>query len=138
MASRSSAGVLVVAVHEDALGRETGCQRQRQLAPARHVQAQPLVRHDAHGLFVEERLAGIHDVRVRIAAAEGMQVGFHARAHILLVHDVERRALFARQLHHVDAADEQVVVAHFGCAGQHGAQVHGRAVVGLFVQVGCG
>ncbi len=35
------------------------------------------------------------------------------------------------KLHHIDAADEQVVVAHLGGHGQHGAQVHGGSVVGL-------
>ncbi len=49
-----------------------------------------------------------------------------------------RRALLARQLHHIDAAHIQVVVLHLGGQGKHRAQLHGGAVVRLFAQVGCG
>ena len=126
---------LVVAVHEDALGREARGQRARQLAATRNVEAQALFVHDARGLLVEKRLAGVDDVGVAVAAAKCLEVGFHARAHVALVHDVERRALLARELHHVDATDEQVLVAHFGREGQHRAQLHGGAVVGLLARV---
>ena len=122
-------------MHEDALGREARGQRARQLAATRNVEAQALFVHDARGLLVEERLAGVDDVGVAVAAAERLEVGFHARAHVALVHDVERRALLARQLNQVDAADEQVVAAHLGREGEYRAQLHGGAVVGLLARV---
>ena len=129
---------LVVAMHEHALGRKIHCTRDSQLATARYVKAQALVGHHASRFFIEKRLAGIHDIGILIAAAERLAVGLHAAAHVRFVHDVQSRALLARQLHHVDAAYVQVVVAHFGGTRQHRAQLHGGTVVGLLAQIGCG
>jgi hypothetical protein len=47
-----------------------------------------------------------NDVGVLVAAAEGLAVGLHAVAQVGLIEHIERRALFAGQLNHVDPADE--------------------------------
>ena len=67
--------------------------------------------------------------------SEGLAVGLHAVAQVGLVEHVECGALLASQLHHVDAADEQVVVAHLGGLGQYSTQLHGGAHIGLLRQV---
>ena len=121
----------VVAVHEHALHGEARLLCAPQLAAARHVQAQALLRHDARGFLVQERLRRVDDVGVFVTAAERREVRFHAVAQVGLVHDVQRGAFLVRQLNHVDAAHEQMVVANLGRHGQHGAQVHGGSVVRL-------
>ena len=122
---------LVVAVHEHALHGEARLLRAPKLAAAGHVEAQALLRDDARGFLIKERLGGEDDVGVLIAAAERLEVGFHAVAHVGLVHDVERGAFLMSKLHHIDAANEQVVVAHLGGHGQYGAQLHSGAVIRL-------
>ena len=129
------AGRLVVAVDEHALHGEVHRAGAGQLAAAGHIQAQPLGLGDAQHFLVQKRLRRVDDVGVLVAAAEGLAVSFHAVAQVGLVEHVERGALLASQLHHVDAADEQVVVAHLGGLGQHGAQLHGGAHIGLLRQV---
>ena len=128
-------GRLVVAVDEHALHGEVYRAGAGQLAAARHIQAQPLGLGDAHHFLVQERLRRVNDVGILVAAAEGLAVGLHAVTQVGLVEHVERGALLAGQLYHVDAADEQVVVAHLGGLGQHGAQLHSGAHIGLLRQV---
>ena len=128
---------LVVAVHEDALHREARHLGASELAAARHVEAKPLLVHDAHDFLVQEGLRSVDDVGVLVARAERLAVGFHAPTKVGLVEHVERGAFLARELHHIDAADEQVVIANLGRAGKNLAQVHGGEVVGLLAGIGC-
>ena len=58
-------------------------------------------------------------------------------AQVGLVEHVERRALLARELDHVDAADEQVRPTHFRRERQHGSELGGRTAVGALGEVRC-
>ena len=61
----------------------------------------------------------------------------HAIAQVSFVEHVERRALLLRQLHHIYATNEQVIVFHFGGFGQHRTQLHCGAIIRLFIQIRC-
>ena len=130
-------GRLVVAVHEDALHREARHLGAGELAAARHVEAEALLFHNAHDFLVQKRLRRVDDVGVLVARAERLTVGFHAPTKVGLVEHVERGAFLARKLHHIDTADEQVVITNLGRAGKNLAQVHGGEVVGLLAGIGC-
>ena len=128
---------LVVAVHEDALHREARHLCAGELSTARHVEAEALLVHDAHDFLVQKRLRSVDDVGVLVARAERLAVGFHAPTKVGLVEHVERGAFLARELHHVNTADEQVVIANLGRAGKNLAQIHDGEVVGLLASIGC-
>ena len=61
----------------------------------------------------------------------------HAIAQVSFVEHVERRALLLRQLHHIYATNEQVIVFHFGGFGQHRTQLHCGTIIRLFIQIRC-
>ncbi len=85
-------GRLVVAVHDDALGRHAGAQHDIEFAAGRDVDAQTLFeRQSGHGA-TEERLGREGD-----AVIEGAGRFATARAQRLLVIDKERRAVGAGQ-----------------------------------------
>ena len=128
---------LVVAVHEDTIHREARHLGAGELAAARHVEAKPLLVRNAHDFLVQEGLRSVDDVGVLVARAERLAIGLHAPTKVSLVEHVERGTLLARELHHVDAADEQVVITNLGRAGKNLAQIHGGEVVGLLADIGC-
>ena len=128
---------LVVAVHEDTIHREARHLGAGELAAARHVEAKSLFVRNAHDFLVQESLRSVDDVGVLVARAERLAVGLHAPTKVGLVEHVERGAFLARELHHVDAADEQVIIANLGRAGKNLAQIHGGEVVGLLADIGC-
>ena len=128
---------LVVAVHEDAIHREARHLGTGELAAARHVEAEALLVHDAHDFLVQEGLRSVDDVGVLVARAKRLAIGLHAPTKVGLVEHVESGAFLARELHHVDTADEQVVIANLGRAGKSLAQLHGGKVVGLLAGIGC-
>ena len=124
-------------MHEDALHREARHLGAGKLAAARHVEAKTLFTHDAHDFLIQEGLGSVDDVGVLVARAERLAVGLHAPTKVGLVEHVERRTLLVRELHHVDTADEQVIIADLGRAGKNLAQLHGGEVVGLLAGIGC-
>ena len=101
---------------EDVLHREARHLGAGELAAARHVEAKPLFVRNAHDFLVQEGLRSVDDVGVLVARAERLAIGLHAPTKVGLVEHVERGAFFARELHHVDAANEQVGIANLGRA----------------------
>ena len=55
-----------------------------------------------------------------------------------LIEHVQGSALLLRQFHHVDAADEQVVVLHFRGHRQNRTQLQGGAAIRLCIGLRCG
>ena len=58
-------------------------------------------------------------------------------AQVSLVEDVERGALGAGQLDHVDATDEEVIVANLGGHGQNSAEICSGAHIGRLIGIEC-
>jgi hypothetical protein len=104
---------LVVAVEQHALGRHPAAQGHRQLPARAHVDRQALLSDPAGDRGAEERLGGVVD----LLAAEGRAPLAAARAEVVLVQHVRRRAELRGQLAHVDPAQAQgAVVAALGGA----------------------
>lgn len=114
MASRSSWGVLLLPLHEHALHREINGLCQRQLAAARHIEAEAMRVHEAADRLVQERLRSIDDIGIGIARSERIAIGFHAVLKVCLVVHVERRAEFFGNFHHVHATDMKMTIDDLG------------------------
>ena len=99
---------LVVAVQGDALGGEPGAQRDGELSPGAHVQAQPVLLHPAGHGTAQERLARVVDVRPGVVAerlAEGVAEGTGAVAEVVLVEHEGRGADLLGDAAHVHSGD---------------------------------
>ena len=95
---------LVVAVEEDALGRDAGRPREGELAEGRHIGADAFVREHAQQLDVRECLRPVHDQRVRGHLAVGTGPGTNR----LLAVDEERRPVGGREGARGDAAEAEL------------------------------
>ena len=111
----SSAERLVGAVQRDPLGRESGAQREPQLAAGADVQRQPLVVQPAHDLGAQERLSGVVHA---VGAAEGVGEILAAAAEVGLVDDHQRGAVLLGEVADVDAGQAQRAGAVAGRAAR--------------------
>ena len=97
---------LVVAVHGDAVGGDSGGQGHCQFTAGAHVELEPLLDHPAGDGLGQQGLARVVDVRV----GEGGGVVPGAGTEVLLVHDEERSAVFGGEGAYADAADGDLAV----------------------------
>ena len=128
-------GALVVAVEVEPRGGETRRPRDRQLAPADHVHAQPLLLHDGGQGQAQVRLRRVehrHLGPARLELAAELACGL---AEVLLVEHVEGRAVRLGQIAQVTAADAQAPGGgEGGGVGEHVAV--GQGVEGSGVRHG--
>ena len=101
---------LVVAVEHDARGRESCVERDCKFAARRDIEVQALLVHELGHGDAEKRLA-----RVRGAVAERVPVRAAADPEIVLVVDVQRRAVLGGQLDEVAATDAEMAVLGDRC-----------------------
>ena len=102
---------LVVAMQQDALGGETGSQRDGELTAGRDVEREPLLVDPADHRAAQKRLAGVVDVGVR---TEGGTVLTTARAEVGLGAEVRRTAVLSDRVADIHPADVQHAVAALG------------------------
>src|SRR5262249_2626749 len=94
------------AVEGDALGREVRREGDGQLTARTHVQAEALLLDPAGDLGAQERLARVVDLAVAERAGEVAAAG----PEVVLVVDVQRRAVLLGQVAYVHATDHQGLV----------------------------
>ncbi len=95
---------LVVAVHQEALPRHPGTQRDRELAARRHVDAQALIGDPARDRGREERLGRVVD-EPRACIDVGAAVPTGPVAQVGLVEEEQRGSVLADRITDVDSCD---------------------------------
>ena len=124
-------------MHEHALHREIDSLRQRQLAAARHIEAEAVRIHEATDRLVQERLRSIDDIGIGIARSERIAIGFHAILKVCLVVHVERRAEFFGNFHHIHATDMKMAINDLGGHRQAFAQFHSGEIIRFDIMLWC-
>src|ERR1700730_15847596 len=105
---------LVVAMEEDALGRNAGGLRERQLTERRHVGADTFLCEHLEQGNVRKRLRAVDDQRVRRLGAVRARLGPDR----LLAVDDERRSMLGGEAARGDAAEAQLTGVDAGGIGK--------------------